>query len=126
MDSRHAGRRRDGRGRRLPGGAEQYASELLEFAGPAFQGGAVYFTSGGSEAVEIALKLARDYQVEIGNFSRSQIISRDQSQHGSTLCSTPRSGGWIELAAACGKTQEEKAPHAFILLRKFLQDDHRA
>ena len=65
--------------------AEQYAAELLEFAGPEYQGGAVYFTSGGSEAVEFALKLAREYQVEIGNFKRSQIISRDQSQHGSTL-----------------------------------------
>lgn len=65
--------------------AEQYASELLEFAGPAYQGGAVYFTTSGSDAVEFALKLAREYQVEIGNFGRSQIISRDQSQHGSTL-----------------------------------------
>ena len=65
--------------------AEQYASELLEFAGPAYKGGAVYFTTGGSEAVEFALKLAREYQVEIGNFGRTQIISRDQSQHGSTL-----------------------------------------
>jgi adenosylmethionine-8-amino-7-oxononanoate aminotransferase len=65
--------------------AEQYASELLEFAGPAYQGGAVYFTTSGSDAVEFALKLAREYQVEIGNFGRSQIISRDHSQHGSTL-----------------------------------------
>jgi adenosylmethionine-8-amino-7-oxononanoate aminotransferase len=65
--------------------AEQYARELIEFAGPAYDGGAVYFTSGGSEAVEFALKLAREYQVEIGNFGRSQIISRDQSHHGSTL-----------------------------------------
>ncbi|HXU13996.1 MAG TPA: aminotransferase class III-fold pyridoxal phosphate-dependent enzyme [Terriglobales bacterium] len=65
--------------------AEQYGSELLEFAGPAYKGGAVYFTASGSDAVEFALKLAREYQVEIGNFGRSQIISRDQSQHGSTL-----------------------------------------
>lgn len=65
--------------------AEQYASELLEFAGPEYKGGAVYFTASGSDAVEFALKLAREYQVEIGNFGRSQIISRDQSQHGSTL-----------------------------------------
>src|SRR5215831_11411563 len=65
--------------------AEQYASELLEFAGPAYKGGAVYFTASGSDAVEFALKLAREYQVEVGNFGRSQVISRDQSQHGSTL-----------------------------------------
>ena len=65
--------------------AEQYASELLGFAGEHFQGGAVYFCSGGSEAVETALKLARQYQVEIGNDRRSQIISRNQSYHGATL-----------------------------------------
>lgn len=65
--------------------AEQYAAELLEFAGEHFRGGAVYFCSGGSEAIETALKLARQYQVEIGNFARSQVISREQSYHGSTL-----------------------------------------
>lgn len=65
--------------------AEEYAAELLEFAGPSFRGGSVYFCSGGSEAIETALKLARQYQVEIGNFGRSQIISRDQSYHGATL-----------------------------------------
>jgi adenosylmethionine-8-amino-7-oxononanoate aminotransferase len=65
--------------------AEQYASELLDFAGEHFRGGAVYFCSGGSEAIETSLKLARQYQVEIGNFGRSQIISRDQSYHGATL-----------------------------------------
>ena len=65
--------------------AEEYASELLQFAGENFRGGSVYFCSGGSEAIETALKLARQYQVEIGNFGRSQIISREQSYHGSTL-----------------------------------------
>src|SRR5438067_3272640 len=65
--------------------AEQYASELLEFAGENFREGAVYFCSGGSEAVEAALKLARQYQVEIGERQRTQIVSRDQSYHGATL-----------------------------------------
>ncbi len=65
--------------------AEEYAAELLAFAGKNFCGGAVYFTCGGSEAIESALKLARQYQVEIGQGNRSQIISRDQSYHGSTL-----------------------------------------
>ena len=65
--------------------AEEYASELLEFAGEGFRGGAVYFCSGGSEAVESALKLARQYQVEVGESQRSEIISRDQSYHGATL-----------------------------------------
>ncbi len=65
--------------------AEEYAAELLAFAGENFRGGAVYFTSGGSEAIEAALKLARQYQVEIGQGDRSQVISREQSYHGSTL-----------------------------------------
>ena len=65
--------------------AEQYASELLQFAGDNFLEGAVYFCSGGSEAVEAALKLARQYQVEIGERQRTQIVSRDQSYHGATL-----------------------------------------
>src|SRR5215475_1979349 len=65
--------------------AEQYASELLGFAGENFRGGAVYFCSGGSEAIETALKLARQYQVEMGEGQRSQIISREQSYHGATL-----------------------------------------
>ncbi len=65
--------------------AEEYAAELLAFAGENFRGGAVYFTCGGSEAIEAALKLARQYQVELGQTNRSQIISRNQSYHGSTL-----------------------------------------
>ncbi len=65
--------------------AEKYATELLSFAGENFRGGSVYFTSGGSEAIETALKLARQYQVENGRFERSQIVSRDQSYHGATL-----------------------------------------
>jgi adenosylmethionine-8-amino-7-oxononanoate aminotransferase len=65
--------------------AEEYAKELLEFAGKNFAGGCVYFTSGGSEAIETALKLARQYQVEIGQGGRYQVISRGQSYHGSTL-----------------------------------------
>ena len=54
--------------------AEEYAHKLLDFAGEGFRGGAVYFTSGGSEAIETALKLARQYQVEIGQTERSQTI----------------------------------------------------
>src|SRR5947207_9832425 len=64
---------------------EQYASELLDFAGENFREGAVYFCSGGSEAAETAIKLVRQYQVETGEGQRSQIISREQSYHGATL-----------------------------------------
>jgi len=72
--------------------AEEYAEELLSFAGENFRGGAVYFTCGGSEAIETALKLARQYQVEIGEPRRHQILSRQQSYHGSTLGALSVSG----------------------------------
>ncbi|WP_404992489.1 aspartate aminotransferase family protein [Cupriavidus pauculus] len=45
----------------------------------------VYFVSGGSEAVEAALKLARQYFVEIGQPQRRHFIARRQSYHGNTL-----------------------------------------
>lgn len=45
----------------------------------------VYFVSGGSEAVETALKLARQYFVEIGQPGRRHVIARRQSYHGNTL-----------------------------------------
>lgn len=72
--------------------AEEYAQELLAFAGDHFRDGAVYFTSGGSESIETALKLARQYQVEIGQSRRHQILSRHQSYHGSTLGALSVSG----------------------------------
>ncbi len=72
--------------------AEEFAQELLEFAGEHFRGGAVYFTCGGSESVETALKLARQYQVEVGQPKRHQILSRNQSYHGSTLGALSVSG----------------------------------
>ncbi|MBV9573727.1 MAG: aminotransferase class III-fold pyridoxal phosphate-dependent enzyme [Acidobacteriales bacterium] len=72
--------------------AEEYAQELLDFAGDNFTQGAVYFTCGGSESVETALKLARQYQVEIGQEKRYQVLSRTQSYHGSTLGALSVSG----------------------------------
>ncbi len=45
----------------------------------------VYFVSGGSEAVEAALKLARQYHVERGQPQRTRLIARRQSYHGNTL-----------------------------------------
>ncbi|MDF3073961.1 MAG: putative aminotransferase [Alphaproteobacteria bacterium] len=45
----------------------------------------VYFLSGGSEAIEAALKLARQYFVETGHKQRRHIIARKQSYHGNTL-----------------------------------------
>src|SRR5690606_3250372 len=45
----------------------------------------VYLVSGGSEAVEAALKMARQYFVETGQPQRRHIIARHQSYHGTTL-----------------------------------------
>ncbi|MFZ5558524.1 MAG: aspartate aminotransferase family protein [Pseudomonadota bacterium] len=45
----------------------------------------VYFVSGGSEAVEAALKMARQYFLEIGQSQRRHFIARRQSYHGNTL-----------------------------------------
>ena len=45
----------------------------------------VYLVSGGSEAVEASLKLARQYYVEKGEIDRKVIIARQQSYHGNTL-----------------------------------------
>lgn len=62
---------------------EALASELVENAPAGIE--RVYFCSGGSEAVEAALKLARQYYVEIGQAQRSHVIARRQSYHGNTL-----------------------------------------
>ena len=45
----------------------------------------VYFVSGGSEAIEAAMKLARQYYVEVGQVKRRHFIARRQSYHGNTL-----------------------------------------
>ena len=45
----------------------------------------VYFVSGGSEAVEASIKLARQYHLEKGDLNRKHIIARRQSYHGNTL-----------------------------------------
>jgi adenosylmethionine-8-amino-7-oxononanoate aminotransferase len=72
--------------------AEQFAAELLDFCGSAFSGGRVFFTSGGSESVETALKLARQFQVESGHRARFKIAARRQSYHGATLGALAVSG----------------------------------
>ncbi|NVO55057.1 aspartate aminotransferase family protein [Rhodobacteraceae bacterium B1Z28] len=45
----------------------------------------VYFVSGGSEATEAAIKLARQYFLEIDQPERRHVIARRQSYHGNTL-----------------------------------------
>jgi adenosylmethionine-8-amino-7-oxononanoate aminotransferase len=63
--------------------AEELADKLISRA-PAGMSH-VYLVSGGSEAIEAALKLARQYFVEIGEPQRRHFIARRQSYHGNTL-----------------------------------------
>jgi adenosylmethionine-8-amino-7-oxononanoate aminotransferase len=73
--------------------AEKLAARLLALAPSNFQeGGRVYFTSGGSEATEAAIKLVRQYHLEKGQPDRYRILSRRQSYHGSTLGAMTVSG----------------------------------
>ncbi|MFI4995957.1 MAG: aspartate aminotransferase family protein [Hyphomicrobiales bacterium] len=68
--------------------------ELADFlASKAPQGlGNCYFVSGGSEAIESALKMARQYFVERGETWRRHIIARRQSYHGNTLAALAAGG----------------------------------
>ncbi len=63
--------------------AEQLADELVAHAPEGIEH--VYFVSGGSEAIEAALKLARQFFVERGETRRRHFIGRRQSYHGNTL-----------------------------------------
>jgi adenosylmethionine-8-amino-7-oxononanoate aminotransferase len=63
--------------------AEALADQLVRTA-PAGMGH-VYFVSGGSEAIEAALKMARQYFVAVGEPERRVFIARRQSYHGNTL-----------------------------------------
>jgi adenosylmethionine-8-amino-7-oxononanoate aminotransferase len=66
----------------------------------------VYFTSGGSEAMEAALKLARQYHLEKGEPERVHFIGRRQSYHGNTLG-----------ALAIGGNAWRRAPYEPLLMR---------
>jgi adenosylmethionine-8-amino-7-oxononanoate aminotransferase len=63
--------------------AEELADLLAEHAPEGID--RVYLLSGGSEAVEAAIKLARQYFLEIGEPQRHRLIARRQSYHGNTL-----------------------------------------
>jgi adenosylmethionine-8-amino-7-oxononanoate aminotransferase len=83
--------------------AEQLADQLIRTA-PAGMS-RVYFVSGGSEAIEAAMKMARQYFVEIGQPQRKHFIARRQSYHGNTLG-----------ALAVGGNQWRREPFAPILI----------
>ena len=70
--------------------AEELADLLIAHAPEGID--RVYFVSGGSEAVEAALKLARQYMLEIGQPERERFIARRQSYHGNTLAALATGG----------------------------------
>ena len=73
--------------------AEKLAARVLALAPQNLRhGGRVYFTSGGSEATETAIKLVRQYFLETNQPSRYKVVSRKQSYHGSTLGAMSVSG----------------------------------
>jgi adenosylmethionine-8-amino-7-oxononanoate aminotransferase len=63
--------------------AEALADQLIATAPEGISH--VYFVSGGSEAIEAALKMARQYFVEVGEPERALFVARRQSYHGNTL-----------------------------------------
>lgn len=63
--------------------AEALADLLIAYAPEGID--RVYFVSGGSEATEAAIKLARQYWVEKGEPQRGRLIARKQSYHGNTI-----------------------------------------
>jgi adenosylmethionine-8-amino-7-oxononanoate aminotransferase len=65
------------------GPAEELADELAKRAPPGLD--KVYFLCSGSEAVEAALKLARQYWVEAGKPEKHRVIARTPGYHGNTL-----------------------------------------
>ncbi len=70
---------------------EKFAEKLASLS--PFEGKArVYFVSGGSEAVETAIKMARYYHISKGEVTRYKVISRWNSYHGGTLGALSLSG----------------------------------
>ncbi|HXE76255.1 MAG TPA: aspartate aminotransferase family protein [Candidatus Xenobia bacterium] len=66
--------------------AGQLAARLRALAPAKIRkGGRVYFTSGGSEATETALKLCRQYWLACDEPLRTRVVARHQSYHGATL-----------------------------------------
>lgn len=86
--------------------AEQLAETLVghEPGGLAY----AYFVSGGSEAIEASIKLARQYFIERGEPQRQHFIGRRQSYHGNTLG-----------ALAAGGNAWRRAPYAPLLSAAF-------
>ena len=66
------------------------AKKLVQLAGPGFD--QAFIVSGGSEAVEAAFKLARQYSLQVGKPEKFKVLSRSASYHGSTMGAFSTSG----------------------------------
>jgi adenosylmethionine-8-amino-7-oxononanoate aminotransferase len=84
--------------------AEELAQHLIDRAPQGMSH--AYFVSGGSEAIEAAMKMARQYFVESGQPQRTHFIARRQSYHGNTLG-----------ALSVGGNQWRREPFAPILIQ---------
>ncbi len=72
--------------------ALELTRDLLDFAGNGF--GAVKLLSGGSEATEAAMKMARQYHQQTGHPRKFKILARYGGYHGATMGALSASGGW--------------------------------
>jgi adenosylmethionine-8-amino-7-oxononanoate aminotransferase len=89
--------------------AEELATVIAEMSSGALD--RVWYTGSGSEAVEAALKLARQYHLERNDSDRSRVIARRQSYHGNTLG-----------ALAAGGSAWRREPYAPLLIDVALID----
>ncbi len=72
--------------------ALELTREVLRFAGGKF--GAVKLLSGGSEATEAAMKMARQYHAQTGSPRKFKILARYGAYHGATMGALSASGAW--------------------------------
>ena len=89
--------------------AEELAAMIAELSPGSLD--RVWFTGSGSEAIEAALKLARQYHLERGDDRRTKLIARRQSYHGNTLG-----------ALAAGGSAWRRTPYAPLLIDVSLVD----
>ncbi|MEP1932783.1 MAG: aspartate aminotransferase family protein [Roseibium sp.] len=95
--------------------AEKLAAKTADLAPDGLD--KVFFVSGGSEAVESAIKLARQNAVAIGEAQRTKVISREPSYHGCTLGALALTG-YAPLTAPFGPMMRPMpkipAPRAYL------------
>ena len=90
----------------------EYTERLAQLAGPGFE--RVHLTSGGSEAIENAIKFLRQYAIATGKSSKTRIISCEPSYHGGTITALAMSGDVSLQPFLCGfANSSTKVPSPF-------------